>query len=410
MRNLTYTTFTYLFTATLVACGGGSSDGSTSTSTSSGTNNVTVPGSPTGLLATPANASASISFNAPASNGGATISKYTATCSSTGSSVSSNAASSPVNVTGLLNGISYSCSVVASNAAGNSIASTTVTVMPVATSNIGNSTAGVACALNYSAFNSSQKVSATSTSNWSCSTSLRSLNGNGIPDHAVTSGNFATPISAQNIMVNMPLTPAVISATGTTTTNPGYVLNSVKLDPATAGTCSSNATSTANGGGCVAAMGTDPWKLEAIGGAFVFGTDESNAHVQPNGQYHYHGVPEAYVAKLNKGKAMTLVGFAVDGFPIYARYGYTNANDAKSPVLSMTPSYRKKAAPDAGRPSITIFPMGTFTSDYEYVAGSGDLDECNGRTGVTPEFPNGIYHYLITDTFPYIQRCVKGSR
>jgi hypothetical protein len=28
---------------------------------------------------------------------------------------------------------------------------------------------------------------------------------------------------------------------------------------------------------------------------------------------------------------------------------------------------------------------------------------------VTPEFPCGIYHYYITDTYPYIQRCVKGS-
>ena len=49
------------------------------------------------------------------------------------------------------------------------------------------------------------------------------------------------------------------------------------------------------------------------------------------------------------------------------------------------------------------------TQDYEYVAGSGDLDECNGRVGVTPEFPNGTYHYYITDTFPFIQRCVKGT-
>ncbi len=42
------------------------------------------------------------------------------------------------------------------------------------------------------------------------------------------------------------------------------------------------------------------------------------------------------------------------------------------------------------------------------MAGSGDLDECNGRTGVTPEFPNGIYHYYATDTYPFLQRCVKG--
>jgi hypothetical protein len=53
--------------------------------------------------------------------------------------------------------------------------------------------------------------------------------------------------------------------------------------------------------------------------------------------------------------------------------------------------------------------MGTFAQDWEYVANSGDLDECNGRYGVTPEFPDGIYHYYATDTYPYFQRCVKGE-
>ncbi len=24
------------------------------------------------------------------------------------------------------------------------------------------------------------------------------------------------------------------------------------------------------------------------------------------------------------------------------------------------------------------------------------------------EFPNGIYHYYATDSYPYFQRCVKG--
>jgi hypothetical protein len=53
--------------------------------------------------------------------------------------------------------------------------------------------------------------------------------------------------------------------------------------------------------------------------------------------------------------------------------------------------------------------MGSFRQDYEYVAGLGDLDQCNGRTGVTPEFPNGIYYYAITSTFPFVHRCLRGS-
>lgn len=158
------------------------------------------------------------------------------------------------------------------------------------------------------------------------------------------------------------------------------------------------------------AAGSDPWNLEAIGGAFVFGTDASNGHVQPNGQYHYHGMPVGYVNRVNSGAvAITLVGFAVDGFPIYAKYGYSSAQDATSALKAVTSSYQKLQTPAAGRPSTTTFPLGTFTQDYQYVAGSGDLDECNGRVGVTPEFPGGIYHYYITETFPYVQRCVKGS-
>jgi YHYH protein len=273
-------------------------------------------------------------------------------------------------------------------------------------------TSAIGCALSYAAFNSSAKVNANSTSAWSCVGTVRTLTGNGIPEHAVTGGNFATPIGAQSISARFSLNP-VNTGTATVLGGPagsiGYALNSAKFDPATDGTCASTATTTAPGGGCVAAMGRDPWRLEAIGGAFVFGTDENNAHVQPNGQYHYHGMPTGVIERLNKGVAMTLVGWAADGFPVYARYGYTVATNTGSAIKVVTSSYQKKTTPDAGRPSVTVFPMGTFTQDYQYVAGSGDLDDCNGRVGATPEFPSGIYHYYITETFPFIQRCIKGT-
>lgn len=272
-----------------------------------------------------------------------------------------------------------------------------------------NVAVGPLCGQTISELNTSAKVNATSTSKWTCSGTVRTMTGNGIPNHPVTGGNFATPIGAQSLNVAMRLNPTTVGTSSGSIMTPGFALNSVKFDPATDGSCAATATSTAPGGGCVAVMGRDPWRLEAIGGAFTFGTDESNAHVQPNGQYHYHGLPEALLTKLNKGVVLTLVGFAVDGFPIYARYGYSTATNAASAIRAMTPSYRLKAAPDAGRPATSIFPMGTFTQDYEYAAGSGDLDECNGRTGVTPEFPNGTYHYYITEKYPYIQRCVKGA-
>jgi hypothetical protein len=187
----------------------------------------------------------------------------------------------------------------------------------------------------------------------------------------------------------------------------GFALNGVKFDPSTAGTCTVSGSSTT----CSLIGNTGSWNIEALGqSSFNFGVDSNNAHVQPSGQYHYHGMPEAVLTKQSGGAMKpTLVGFAFDGFPVYARYGYTTAMDSTSAVKVMKGSYQLKSTPDAGRPSTSTYPMGAFTQDYEYVAGSGDLDECNGRTDVTPEFPCGIYHYYITDTYPFIQRCVKGT-
>ncbi|HIK80867.1 MAG TPA: YHYH protein [Porticoccaceae bacterium] len=132
--------------------------------------------------------------------------------------------------------------------------------------------------------------------------------------------------------------------------------------------------------------------------------------VSYGGAYHYHGTPEGFVDKLEKGTEMTLVAWAADVFPIYARYGYQDAMDASSEILIVESSYRHKSSLDANRPSVSDYAMGAFTQDYECVAGSvSSLDECNGRTGVTPEFPEGIYHYYATNGFPFLQRCVKGA-
>ena len=46
---------------------------------------------------------------------------------------------------------------------------------------------------------------------------------------------------------------------------------------------------------------------------------------------------------------------------------------------------------------------GTFLEDWEYVAGSGDLDECNGI------IIDGTYAYFLTGGFPYVPRCLNGE-
>ena len=38
-----------------------------------------------------------------------------------------------------------------------------------------------------------------------------------------------------------------------------------------------------------------------------------------------------------------------------------------------------------------------------------DLDECSGHTGPTPEFPNGVYHYHLTESAPYSIPCYHGE-
>ena len=55
--------------------------------------------------------------------------------------------------------------------------------------------------------------------------------------------------------------------------------------------------------------------------------------------------------------------------------------------------------------------VGAFgnTADYEYNEGLGDLDECYGREGITPEYPSGTYYYVITDSYPGIPRCFVGT-
>ena len=43
--------------------------------------------------------------------------------------------------------------------------------------------------------------------------------------------------------------------------------------------------------------------MEALGQtSFNFGADENNAHVQPGGTYHYHGMPEGLIKTLNRAR------------------------------------------------------------------------------------------------------------
>jgi hypothetical protein len=96
--------------------------------------------------------------------------------------------------------------------------------------------------------------------------------------------------------------------------------------------------------------------------------DQYNGHPDQSASYHYHVEP-LYIT-LNKTKS-SIVGFLLDGFPVYG--------------------------PEENGKTLV----------------SADLDSYHGHTGVTADYPNGIYHYHITADAPYINGVgfygTKGS-
>ena len=112
----------------------------------------------------------------------------------------------------------------------------------------------------------------------------------------------------------------------------------------------------------------DNKRVTPVGGAYFL--DACNGHpLQSGADYHYHGVPYCITDTLDAaGEHSRILGFVRDGFPVY----------------------------------------GPQNTDGKKLTNS-DLDECSGHVGSTPEFPNGIYHYHLTDdAAPYSLNCYHG--
>ena len=230
---------------------------------------------------------------------------------------------------------------------------------------------------------------------------FRVIKSNGWPDHAPGAfprrGNPNTP-TAQSYTFRVPAKPKMSE----TPENRGglwwgVAVNGVPFEPGTAETWNNDPRS--------------GWRYEAGTGFLNLGLDEHNAHVQPNGSYHYHALPTGLVDGLGgDGKKMLLLGWAADGFPVYSSWAHAEAKDAKSALRKMKSSYRLK---QGARPVQEGGPGGNydgrFMQDFEYVKDSGDLDECNGRSGATPEFPDGTYYYCISAEFPFVPRMWRGT-
>jgi hypothetical protein len=122
---------------------------------------------------------------------------------------------------------------------------------------------------------------------------------------------------------------------------------------------------------------------------------------------------ESGISKVNFNDSSNhspIIGWALDGAPIYGPYGYRNpleVNDdqivqmtsgwvklTESEFVAKGDSVRITSPEDGG---LSNYPIGYFEQDYRYtLENNPSLDENNGRFCVTPEFPNGVYAYFMT--------------
>jgi uncharacterized protein (TIGR03437 family) len=203
-------------------------------------------------------------------------------------------------------------------------------------------------------------------------------------------------------------------------------------------------------GGPGGASGDGIWRRNAAFGE-VQTFDSCLGHQPGNGTYHYHVNPLCLRAQLGDNVVLVsnsrigahytektsgfthspILGWAQDGYPIYGPYGYSDPKTASSPVRRMVSSFalrnittrtslptwslpnhngvsQQLTSSQYGPAVSTLYPPGRYLEDYDYIAGSGDLDQYNGRMTVTPDFPNGTYAYYVTidasgnPAFPYV--------
>ena len=198
------------------------------------TANAVVPGAPTIGTATAGNAQATISFTAPASNGGSTITSYTVT-SNSGSHTGTGSAS-PITVTGLTNGTAYTFTVTAHNSVGTGSASSA--------SNSVTPTVSTATTYTFTGPSSGNAGSASSnfivTPNAAYTGTITlTPSGAGSTGLSATTLTFSNSSTAQTFTI----TPTVSGSITLTPTNNGSLTNPANLS------YTANAVSTGGGGG-----------------------------------------------------------------------------------------------------------------------------------------------------------------
>ena len=221
---------------------------------------------------------------------------------------------------------------------------------------------------------------------------VRKITSNALPNHETGEfPNAANPntISEQSKSWEFTTSPTYIG-NETWASDNGVAVNGIKyqLETAERVTCESG----------------EKYRVEAQQTVIdVIGLDFNNAHVQPTGEYHYHGVPTGLVDQLSWDDLIH-VGFASDGFAIYY-----SANNSYSTSYQLVDEAREwTACTYQGRETMDIAiawstPDWTYDTDWEFVEGLGNLDACNGT------YIDGEYVYFMTENFPYGPRCMNGE-
>lgn len=116
-------------------------------------------------------------------------------------------------------------------------------------------------------------------------------------------------------------------------------------------------------------------------------------HTGLGGTYHLHAMlVECIVDVVTEDAPSPIIGFALDGYPIYGPVACADADCTETIEV-------RSGWVQIGDPS-------TYAWDnHEYRASEDPavLDQCNGRVG-----PDGQYRYHATETFPYILGCYHG--
>jgi hypothetical protein len=116
--------------------------------------------------------------------------------------------------------------------------------------------------------------------------------------------------------------------------------------------------------------------------------DYCNGHTAPGGIYHFHARPDCLFETV-EGEVGLVIGYAFDGYPILAPY--LCEDTSCSSVVEAVSSWQHNSD------------VRNAWQANEYVAGSGNLDRCNGTY-----LADGSYAYFATDTFPYFLGCYHG--